>query len=106
MFDSDGGLTMSLLHGENRIYVHFYDDMEQAAGDLREFLNPEYSVELWDGNMLDDDEFDPDDLNFDGVAERSGAAFWATEIPQIKKSVQIYSWKNVQDFMEVWEPGY
>ena len=103
MFDNDGGLTMSLLHGENLIYVHFYDDMEQAVDDLNNFLTPEYSLELWDGNMLEDDEFDPDYLKFDAVAERSGSAFWAMEIQHIKKSVQIYSWKNVQDFIKAWE---
>ncbi len=103
MFDCDGGLTMSLLHGENLVFVQAYDDMEQAARDLQEFLTLEYAVELWDGNMLDDDEFDPDYLKFDAVVERNGGAFWAMEIQHIKESVQIYTWQNVRDFLMAWE---
>lgn len=103
MFDSDGSLTMSLLHGENRVFVQFYDDMEQAAGDLKDFLTLEYSVELWDGNMLKEDDFDPGYLEFNAMVERNGGAFWTTTIEEIKESAQIFSWKNLQDFIKAWE---
>ncbi len=103
VFDSAGGLIMGLLHGENRVYVHAYDDMEQAARDLNDFFTLDYSVALWDGNLLDDEEFDPDCLEFNAAGERSGELFWAMEIQHIRESIQIHSWQNVQEFMKVWE---
>lgn len=103
MFYSSGGLIMSLLYGESRVYIHAYDDMEQAAGDLNDFFSLEYSVALWDGNLLEDDEFDPDYVEFNPAAERSGELFWVMEIEHLRKSVQIHSWKNVQDFLRAWE---
>lgn len=103
MFASDGGLTMSLLFGEDLVYVNFYDDMELAAIDLKEFFELEYSIQLWNGNMLNDEDFDPVCLEFNATAERSGSAFWAMSIEDIKKSLQIYSWTNLQDFIKAWE---
>jgi len=103
MFENGGALTMSLFYGQERAYVHSYDDMEQAAADLNDFLSLEYSVRLWEGNMLEDEAFDPESVELDIWAERSGLAYWATEIDEIKKSVQFNSWPNIRLFIEAWE---
>lgn len=102
MFECDGGVTMSLLFGDTLVYVNFYDDMEQAAADLREFFSIEYSIHHWEENMMDDEDFDPADLAFNAAAERNGVAFYATDIDEIRKSVQINTWKNLQDFVDAW----
>lgn len=103
MFDCDGGLTMCLFHGENLVYVNYYDDMEQAAAELREFFTLDYSIQLWDGNMLDDEDFDPYYLEFNAEAERNGSTFWAMSIEDIKKSTYVLTWNNLQDFIKAWE---
>lgn len=102
-FECTGSLTMGLLHGEDYVYAHAYDDMEQAATDLNDFFSLEYSVEHWEGNLMDEDDFNPDDMEVCIEAERNGDAFWAMEIQQIIDSVQKHSWKNVQDFLQAWE---
>lgn len=102
MFDCDGGVTMSLFHGQTLVFVNFYDEMEQAVVDLREFFELEYSIALWEGNMMDEEDFDPYFLQFNAHQERNGLAFWATSIDEIKKSVQFHSWQNLQEFIKVW----
>lgn len=103
MFTSTGSLFLSLFYGSERAYVHAYDDMQQAAGDLNEFFSLEFSVALWEGNLLNDDEFDPFDIELNPELERNGEFFWAMDIEQVRKSIQIHSWTNVQDFMAAWE---
>lgn len=102
MFECDGGVAMSLLFGERLVYVNYYDDMEIAAADLREFFSIEYSIQHWEDNMLDDEDFDPADYAFNAAVERSGLAYWATDIDEIRKSVQFATWKNLQVFLNAW----
>lgn len=102
MFECDGGVTMSLLFGDQLVFVNFYDDMEIAAADLREFFSLDYSINHWEGNMMDDEDFDPADFTFNAAAERSGLAYWATDIDEIRKSVHFHTWKNLQDFIAAW----
>lgn len=103
MFECDGGVAMSLLFGDRLVFVSFYDDIELAANDLREFFSLEYSIDHWEGNMLDDEDFDPDDFAFNAAAERNGLAYWATDIDEIRKSVQYYTWENLQKFVSAWD---
>ncbi|MGE5458915.1 MAG: hypothetical protein ACM3NJ_00535 [Methanobacterium sp.] len=102
MFECDGGVTISLLHGATLVYVNYYEDMERAAIDLRAFFGLEYAIDLWDDNMMNDDDFDPYFLQFNVDQERNGLAFWAMSIDDIKKSVQFLTWQNLQDFINHW----
>ena len=97
IFDNGGGLAMYLSYDETSDtykFAHHYDNMTQAATDLKIFLNAPSELESYDGNEIDimgNGDYDGDDVR------NGGLIVYTNSIPDCNSE---YSWANIEVFAE------
>jgi len=91
IFDNGGGLTLQL----NNKYAHWYQNMNQAAEDLKAYLEDE-NTEGWDGHEQSELELVPEDeqIRNGGYRVRSIEDI----ISMTEEEYMDDPWGNIQDF--------
>jgi len=91
IFDNGGGLALQL----NNIYAHWYQNMSQAAEDLKVYLE-EGNTEHWDGHEEESMELDPD---YEQIQNGGYRVYSMEDIVSMSKEEYMDSgWGNVRDF--------
>jgi len=91
IFDNGGGLTLQL----NNSYAHWYQNMAQAAEDLKVFLK-DGNTEGWDGHEEESMELNPD---YDQIQNGGYRVYSLKDIASMTEEEYVDSgWGNVRDF--------
>jgi len=91
IFDNGGGLTLQL----NNTYAHWYQNMNQAAEDLKAYIKDK-NTEYWDGNEEESMELNP---QYDQIQNGGYRVYSLEDIVFITEEEYMDSgWGNVRDF--------
>lgn len=91
IFDNGGGLTLQL----NNSYAHWYQNIEQAAEDLKTYIE-DGNTEGWEGHEESEMELNP---QYDQIQNGGYRVYSIYDIISMTKDEYMEnSWGNVQDF--------
>jgi len=91
IFDNGGSLTLQL----NNTYAHWYQNMNQAAEDLKAYIK-DGNTEGWDGHEEDQLELDPE---YEQIQNGGYRVYSLEDIIAMTEEEYVNSgWGNVRDF--------
>jgi len=91
IFDNGGGLTLQL----NNSYAHWYQNMNQAAEDLKVYIK-EGNTEGWEGHEESEMELNP---QYDQIQNGGYRVFSIEDIIAMSKDEYTDTgWGNIRDF--------